>query len=218
MANERLRLAQDLHDSVAHAMATINVQSGVAAHLLAREGTSASQPQLVRDSLEAIRAASAAALDELGSILGVLRQPGEAPRTPTADLRQLTDLVERAEADGVRVTSRVTGAVESVPPTVSTAAYRVVQEALTNTRRHAGPGVTADLSIDVGNDGALCVALRDDGVTATSKPPAEGAGLGLIGMRERVEATGGRLDAGPDDPRGFHVVATWVADRDGSRP
>ncbi len=219
LANERLRLAQDLHDSVAHAMATINVQSGVAAHLLAREGTSTSQPQQVRDSLEAIRAASAAALDELGSILGVLRQPGEAPRSPTADLSQLADLVERAEADGVRVTSRVTGAVESVPPTVSTAAYRVVQEALTNTRRHAGRGVTADLSIDVGADGALCVALRDDGGTAASKPPAdEGAGLGLIGMRERVEATGGRLDAGPDHPRGFHVVATWAADRDGSRP
>jgi signal transduction histidine kinase len=205
---ERLRLAQDLHDSVAHAMATINVQSGVAAHLLAREGMPV-DPAELHSSLEAIRAASAAALDELGSILGVLREPGEATRAPTPDIGALGDLMERAEHDGIRVSADLTGDIDTVPPVVATAAYRVVQEALTNTRRHAGPGTTARVTVASGAGGALRVQVYDDGAGAPTRPATDGSGFGLIGMRERVEATGGRLDAAPEKPRGFRVVATW---------
>jgi signal transduction histidine kinase len=202
IAGERLRIAQDLHDSVAHAMATINVQSGVAAHLLDRDPTQA------RGALEAIRAASSQTLDELGAIVGVLRDPrAAAPRTPVSTLADVDALVARVRADGLAVTTDVHGTVESVVPSVSSAAYRVVQEALTNVRRHAGGDASAELEVVVGDGGAVRVSVRDDG----RGPAANGftAGFGLIGMRERVEATGGLLWAGPRPGGGFEVVATW---------
>ena len=166
-------------------------------------------PAELHSSLEAIRAASAAALDELGSILGVLREPGEATRAPTPDIGALGDLVERAEHDGIRVSADLTGDLDRVPSVVATAAYRVVQEALTNARRHAGPGTTARVTVASGAGGALRVEVYDDGAGAPTRPATDGSGFGLIGMRERVEATGGRLDAGLEKPRGFRVVATW---------
>jgi signal transduction histidine kinase len=202
IAGERLRLAQDLHDSVAHAMATINVQSGVAAHLLDRD------PSQVKGALEAIRVASARALDELGAILGVLRDPGaDAPRAPLSTLADVGSLVERARADGLRVTSDVHGSVESVAMSVSSAAYRVVQEALTNVRRHAGSEATATLDVVIGDHEVVTVSVRDDG----QGPQTNGSstGLGLVGMRERVESTGGQLRTGPRPGGGFEVVATW---------
>ncbi len=157
IAAERLRIAQDLHDSVAHAMATINVQSGVAARLLDRD------PSQAKGALEAIRVASSHALDELGAILGVLRDPGDAPRAPVSTLADVGSLVERARADGLRVTSDVRGSVESVAMSVSSAAYRVVQEALTNVRRHAGSEATATLDVVIGDHGTVRVSVRDDG-------------------------------------------------------
>jgi signal transduction histidine kinase len=205
VAAERLRIAQDLHDSVAHAMATINVQSGVAARLLDRDPTQAKR------ALEAIRVASSHALDELGAILGVLRDPGDAPRAPVSTLGDLESLVERARADGLRVTCDVRGPVESVTTSVSSAAYRVVQEALTNVRRHAGSEATAALDVVIGDRGTLTVSVRDDG----QGPQTNGTstGLGLVGMRERVESTGGLLCTGPRRDGGFEVVATWNGGR-----
>jgi signal transduction histidine kinase len=203
IAGERLRIAQDLHDSVAHAMATINVQSGVAAHLLERD------PSQAREALEAIRAASSHTLDELGAIVGLLRDPGTAaPRTPMSTLAEVDVLVAQARADGLAVTADVRGAVESIAPSVSSAAYRVVQEALTNVRRHAGGVATAALDVIIGDGGAVRVSVRDDGRSPGSNGPT--TGFGLMGMRERVEATGGLLHAGPRPGGGFEVVATWT--------
>jgi signal transduction histidine kinase len=207
LATERLRIAQDLHDSVAHAMATINVQSGVAAHLLDGDTRQAKQ------ALEAIRAASSDALDELTAIVSVLRASGgDAPLTPLATLDALGDLVTRARADGLTVEVDVRGDVSSLGPAVSAAAYRVVQEALTNTRRHAGAAARASVTVEVKGHGALWLCVSDDGGgrprPVTSGADAAGGGFGLIGMRERVEATGGTLDVTPS-PEGFEVRAVW---------
>ena len=216
LAAERLRIAQDLHDSVAHAMATINVQSGVAAHLVNR------RPEHAAQALEAIRTASADALDELGAILGVLRQDGAAPRVPLAGLDGVAELVTRARADGLRVTlTGVAGDVEpspGLPATVGAAAYRVVQEALTNTRRHAGADAAATVEVDaVDTDHrvpGLRVTITDDGgrrpvSVATNDPGPVAGGFGLVGMRERVEASGGTLATGPRPAGGFRVDANW---------
>lgn len=203
MTTERLRIAQDLHDSVAHAMTTINVQAGVAAHLMEQ------QPEQVGEALEAIRLASGSALDELGAILGYLREEGVAPRAPAGEQEQISDLTERARADGLQVT--VTGNVGTLPGPIGSAAYRVVQEALTNTRRHAGAGAKVDVAVRSDPVGWLEVAVRDDGGSGPAPPSNNntGTGFGLIGMRERVESTAGHLETGPAEPRGFQVIATW---------
>jgi signal transduction histidine kinase len=204
LANERLRIAQDLHDSVAHAMATINVQSGVAAHLVERK------PEQAAVALEAIRTASRDALDELGAILGVLRdQTSAAPLAPVAGIADVPGLVERARADGLAVSLTMTGDLTAMPTSIGTATFRVVQEGLTNTRRHAGPGATATVDLVVGEGQTLRVAVMDDGGTTPPPRSSAGAGFGLIGMRERVESTGGTLETGPAPGRGYRVVATW---------
>lgn len=212
LADERLAIAQDLHDSVAHAMATINVQSGVAAHLIER------RPEQARESLEAIRVASRDALDELGAIVRVLRdRDADVPRHPLAGLDRIDVLIERARVDGLDVEHTVSGDVERLPHPVSTAAYRVVQEALTNVRRHAGPGASCQIAIDVSGAGSLSVSITDDGPAPGARPPAatdaSSSGLGLLGMRERVESTGGVVTAGPRPERGYRVLAEWPARR-----
>jgi signal transduction histidine kinase len=212
IATERLRIAQDVHDSVAHAMATINVQSGVAAHLLDRH------PAQAKDALEAIRAASSDALDELGAILSVLRDAGgdAAPRQPVVSLRDVDDLVARSRADGLAVDVTVDGDLTVVPAASGAAAYRVIQEALTNTRRHAGPAARAEVAVTVGPGGELSVLVRDDGGNGTAPPPPVLGGLtgfGLVGMRERVESSGGTLAAGRRQGGGFEVAARWEVRR-----
>lgn len=210
-ANERLRIAQDLHDSVAHAMATINVQSGVAAHLLHRRPGQAAQ---AAQALEAIRAASADALDDLGAILGVLREPhGGVPLAPMAGVGDIAGLVERARSDGLVVAMTTEGDPSRVPPTIGAAAFRVVQEALTNARRHAGSQAAADVTVGLGGRGRVRVCVTDDGGgrspadPVTTVPPS--VGFGLAGMRERVESSGGSLDIGPVPGGGFRVLAEW---------
>ena len=206
LANERLRIAQDLHDSVAHAMATINVQSGVAAHLIDRK------PEQASVALEAIRSASRDALDELGAILGVLRDSGRAaPLAPIAGIGDIGALVDRARADGLDATLTTSGDLTDVPAAVGAAAYRVVQEGLTNSRRHAGPGAAVSVVVTVGERHALRVALTDDGGSAPPSRSNDVAGFGLLGMRERVESSGGTLEVGPRPPRGFAVLAEWPA-------
>jgi signal transduction histidine kinase len=206
LARERLRIAQDLHDSVAHAMATINVQSGVAGHLLDRD------PSQAGNALEAIRTASSKALDELNAILGVLRDPEtSAPREPLGSLAHIDDLVTRASADGLDVTATVAGKVEAIAPSISAAGYRVVQEALTNARRHAGSAASAAVDVTVGEDGAVSIRVTDRGGTgARPHNNSTAGGFGLLGMRERVESTGGSLVAGPGVGGGWEVRAEWA--------
>ncbi len=208
LTNERLRIARDLHDSVAHAIATINVQSGVAAHLIDRD------PAQAERALEAIRAASSDALDELTAILSVLRSGVEdevAPRAPIGTLGAIGELVARARSDGLAVDAAVHGDVETLGPSVSSAAYRVVQEALTNTRRHAGSSARAQVDVSVAGRDVVTVRVSDDGGGRSPAPPTDvpSGGFGLLGMRERVEATGGTLAAHPRPEGGFEVVAAW---------
>lgn len=204
LARERLRIAQDVHDSVAHAMATINVQSGVAAHLVEHK------PEQAAVALEAIRLASRDALEELGSILGVLRDSGlTVPTAPLASIGDVSTLVERARDDGVTVTLDQSGDITAVGPAVGAAAYRVVQEALTNTRRHAGPAAMVTVTLAVGQGGSLRITVRDDGGGKVLVGGPESGGFGLVGMRERVEASGGTLSTGPTTTAGFLVDAVW---------
>lgn len=222
VTDERLRIAQDLHDSVAHAMATINVQAGTAAHLLAHRPEQIDQRQLGA-ALTAIKAASGEVLDELGAILGLLR--GDADPTsagalqPQVGLERLDDLVTRARADGLAVTVTGAGQAASLARPVSVAAYRVVQEALSNVRRHAPPGAAVHVHVEVA-DARVRVEVVDDGgglpaaVSAAARAGDRGSvaeGFGLVGMRERVAATGGQLAAGPGAEGGFRVVAAWPA-------
>jgi signal transduction histidine kinase len=196
---ERLRLARYLHDSVAHAMAAINVQAGAVSYA-ARE-----QPGPVLDAFEAIRIASRDVLDELKVILDVLRDGDAAPLHPVAGLGHLEALVESSQRAGVRV-SLHRGSVDGVPAPIGEAAYRVVQEALTNVARHAA---TDEATVTVGrNDGEFVVEVVDNGRGATNNGASQ-SGLGLLGIRERVAATGGHYEIGPRPEGGFRVRAAW---------
>jgi signal transduction histidine kinase len=205
---ERLRIAQELHDVLAHNISLINVQSGVALHLMDEK------PEQARIALTAINEASADALREVRSVLGVLRGSGEpAPRAPTAGLDGLDDLVSRTTAAGVGVTLEVHGEQRPLPASIDLAAFRIVQEALTNIVRHAGAGA-ATVELTYGPD-ELTVQVDDDGHGAgasggrgvASALDGEGGGNGIPGMRERAVALGGTLDAGPRSSGGFRVRA-----------
>jgi signal transduction histidine kinase len=196
LGEERLRIARDVHDVVAHAMVAINVQAGVAAHLVDRDAEQA------RRALRAIKAASGEALDDLRAALGVLREGDAAPATrPAASLGDLDELAAGLRAAGVRVELDVAD-VAAVPAAVQAASYRIVQEALTNVLRHAEASV-ARVSV-TREDGALRVEVLDDGV-GTGGPG--GSGSGVRGMRERAAALSGTLESGPADPRGWRVLA-----------
>ncbi len=191
---ERLRIARELHDSLTHSISVIQVQAGVAVHLARKRG------EEVPAALLAIQEAGADAARELRATLGVLRSVDD---TGASGLAGLPGLVSRSRAAGLPVTVTVTGAERPLPADVDQAVYRIVQEALTNITRHAGPA-RATVSLRYGA-GALTVQIDDDGKAPQAKPAA--SGLGLIGMRERVSALGGRLEAGPQPGGGFRVRA-----------
>lgn len=195
---ERLRMAQDLHDGVGHGLAVIAMQAGVALHVLDRDPTAA------RRSLEAIRDTSRESLDSLRAELARLAPvSGDvAPRAPRNGLGDLDVLAERVRAGGVQV--RLHGAAVPVPPEVDAVGYVVVQEALTNVLRHADASV-ADVRVRRTADG-LEITVTDDG-RAEAPAGEPGARLGIPGMRSRVEALGGTLEAGPLPERGFGVRA-----------
>lgn len=195
---ERLRIARELHDSLTHSISVIQVQAGVAEHLAHKRG------EEVPPALQAIREAGADAARELRATLSVLRSNEDGDST---GLCQLDSLVARARAAGLPVTVTVTGAERPLPPDVDQAAYRIVQEALTNVGRHAGPA-NALVCLQYTPE-ALTVRVDDDG--AGGSGPSAGHGLGIIGMRERVSALGGRLHAGPQDGGGFRVYAELPA-------
>jgi signal transduction histidine kinase len=196
---ERLRIARELHDVVAHTMATINVQAGVAAHVIDR------QPEEAAQALEVIKRASKEGLRELRGILNVLRQADELDeRSPAPRLAQLDALVENATRAGLPTSVTVQGQARTLAPTVDLTAYRIVQESLTNALRYAGPTI-ARVTLSY-TDEELHVEVLDGGRGRADGIP-EGAGHGIPGMRERAEAAGGTLIAGPGPEGGFRVQA-----------
>jgi signal transduction histidine kinase len=199
-SEERLKIAREVHDVLAHHVSLINVQSGVALHLIDE------QPEQARQALSAIKQSSKEVLVELRTILGVLRDvDGSAPRQPVASLDQLDRLLERMREAGLPVTLERTGTPRALPTGVDTAALRIVQESLTNTYRHAG-STNAVVRLDY-LPGELSIEVLDQGRGDISGF-AEGSGSGLTGMRQRAEALGGTLSAGPRPGGGFRVAAT----------
>ena len=197
---ERMRIARELHDVVAHSMAMINVQATAASMQLA-----AADPASAAEAIQAIRGASKSGLRELRTILEVLRQvDGGSPAVPVPDLRAVAALVEATSAAGTPTRLELAEPPVPLPPPVTLAVYRIVQESLTNVVRHAGRvaatvGLRQDggyLHVDVVNDGGAAPAAFTDGT-----------GAGLTGMRERAVALGGTLEAGPCPGGGFAVHA-----------
>jgi signal transduction histidine kinase len=196
---ERMRIARELHDVVAHSMAMINVQATAASMQLATD------PASVAAAIQAIRQASKSGLRELRAILEVLRQAdGGTAAMPEPDLRAIAALVEATSAAGTPTTLEQAGGPVPLPPPVALAAYRIVQESLTNVVRHAGR-VTATVSLRH-DGGYLQVDVVNDGGPAPAAV-SEGSGAGLAGMRERAAALGGTLEAGPRPGGGFAVRA-----------
>ncbi len=200
VALERLRLARELHDAVAHHVSLMGVQAGAARSLVATD------PDASASVLEAVETSARQAIEELHSILGTLRDPDVTSSEAVGSLgvERLPDLVEDVRAAGLPVELQVVGEPVPLPPTVSLNLYRIVQEALTNTRKHAGAHARADVRLRY-LDGAVEVEVTDDGVGAR-RPVREG-GRGLVGMRERVTADGGTVVAEPMARGGFLVRA-----------
>jgi signal transduction histidine kinase len=197
---ERLRIAQELHDVVAHHLSLINVQAGVALHLADRK------PDTIEPALRAIKDASKEALTELRSLIDLLRdEDSPAPRAPTPTLAALDELVDRSGRAGLEVTKLVEGQVRPLPAAVELAAYRIVQEATTNVIRHAQAS-RASIVLGYGAD-VLRLSVDDDGRSAPDPANLE-SGNGLRGMHERAHALGGALTVGASSLGGLRVEAT----------
>ncbi|MFG1606198.1 sensor histidine kinase [Actinoplanes sp. NPDC049265] len=195
-SEERLRMARELHDVLGHHLSLISVQAGVGLHLMDN------QPEQAREALTAIKTASAEALREVRAVLGVLRPEEEAaPRQPALGLDRLDELTVSA---GLPVTTTRSGEPRPLPAEVDRAAYRIVQEALTNVRKHAAPGSSAEVAIDYA-PAELRLSIRNDGAVG---PDVSQEGSGITGMRERASALGGSLQAGPLPDGGFLVTAS----------
>jgi signal transduction histidine kinase len=194
---ERLRIARELHDAVGHHVALISVQAGAMSYLLD------SDPAKARESLAHIQRASEDALEELRLTVGLLRQPGDRePTEPAGGLDRLDELIDSFGSTGLQVNCAVTGQVRKLPEAVDLTAYRVIQESLTNTAKHAA-GAAARIILDF-RPAALSLTVENDGLT---DPGGIEEGHGIIGMRERAAALGGRLSAGPRQGGGFRVLA-----------
>ncbi|MEV7966453.1 sensor histidine kinase [Sphaerisporangium sp. NPDC088356] len=233
---ERLRIARELHDVLAHHIALINVQAQVASHVMDDE------PRQAREALGHIRQAGRAALDELRTTVGLLRRPGsteELPTEPAPGLDRLPELITSFTAAGLRVDCHLEGTPRPLPSPVELTAFRVVQEALTNVSKHAGEATTRvritygrrDLTVDVTDDGRGHNPIGTAGTTWTSTAPQAGTairagtgtaaepvadedtptGHGLVGMRERALSVGGTFSVGPALGRGFRVHAVLPA-------
>jgi signal transduction histidine kinase len=198
-ATERARIARELHDVVAHNVSVMVVQAEGAAYAMD------SAPENTRKALGAIAETGRSALVEMRRLLGVLRaQDGEADRAPQPGIDQLEDLLEQVRTTGVSVEFRIEGVPVELPQGVALAAYRIVQESLTNARKHGGPEVSACVGMHY-NEQALRLRVLDNGRGAGA--PTDGQGNGLAGMRERVAMFGGELTAGPLAEGGFQVEA-----------
>ena len=193
VAEERNRIARELHDEVAHAMSVIAVQADAA------EGALAHDPALVQKPLVAIRDTARAALADMRSVLGALHADERAELAPGPGLARAPELVERARASGLDVGLRIEGTPSPLPPAVDLAAYRVLQEGLTNVRKHAGPA-RVDLLLRYDSE-AITLQVDDDG---DGSGTGGGTGRGLTGLRERVSLLGGELTAHHRE-RGFSL-------------
>ena len=209
-SEERLRIARELHDVLGHHLSLINVQAGVGLHLMDNH------PEQAREALSAIKSASAEALREVRAVLGVLRPEEEAaPRQPALGLDRLAELTADA---GLPVSVTTAGQPRPLPAEVDRAAYRIVQEALTNVRKHAAASTAVQVTIAYA-PAALRLSVRNDGrpgKRALFGHPARAeldtsAGSGIAGMRARAETLGGTLEAGPTPDGGFLVVAMLPA-------
>ncbi|WUI04241.1 histidine kinase [Spirillospora sp. NBC_00431] len=201
---ERLRIARELHDVLAHHVTLINVQAGAVAQVMGTD------PERARESLAHIRRTGRSALQELRTTVGLLRQP-DAPEGPDAlvtepspGLGRLPELLASFSAGGQAVEQRVEGAVRELPAVLDLTAYRVIQEALTNVRKHA-PGSAAHLDIRYGRQ-ELRIEVTDTGARAGRAAAGDGTGHGLVGMRERALAVGGAIETGPRPEGGYRVL------------
>ncbi|HEY0737374.1 MAG TPA: histidine kinase [Herpetosiphonaceae bacterium] len=201
---ERLRIARELHDVLGHNISLISVQAGVALHLMDQ------QPEQARVALSVIRDASKETLRELRSVLDVLRQiDEEPPRSPAPGLASLSDLVARASEAGLRVHTEVAGDLKGLPARVDLAAFRIVQEALTNVMRHSGQ--TSSSVYVTCNEQELTLRI-DNEVGSEAGRDGTGPGQGILGMKERATALGGLVEAGPRSDGGFRVFARLPLD------
>ncbi|GIH59800.1 sensor histidine kinase [Microbispora siamensis] len=217
---ERLRIAREVHDTVAHAIAIINVQSGVTAHVLDK------RPEGAREALQAIQQTSARALREMRAILGVLRDDNDG-RVPYPGLEQIDELTAKAREAGLDVTLEEISPVTPLPSAVDSAAYRILQESITNVIRHVGP-TRVTVALNPGID-VLEIRVTDEGRRTGSgdgsadRPSGNGrdtpakAGRGILGMRERCQLLGGEFDAKPTPGGGFEVTARLPLVPTGSR-
>lgn len=215
VTEERLRIARDLHDTLGHHIALINAQAGMA------ELVFETQPVTAREALGHIRQTSRDALDDLRETIGLLRQPDEptAPTEPTVWISGIDDLIATFRKSGMQVAHHSEGRIRPLPTVVSLTAYRVVQESLTNVRKHAG-GATARVRLSFRPE-VLHIVVEDEG---TGHPPVADlqgpqaphhAGHGIAGMRERVSAIGGSFDVGPRPGGGFRISAALPLAEDG---
>jgi signal transduction histidine kinase len=202
---ERIRIARELHDVLAHRISMISVQSGVGAHLIDRD------PDQARSALIAVNQASKEALQELRATLGLLRQVDDPePRSPAPGLAHIEGVIASTSAAGLDVRLEVSGEPRVLPTGVDLAAYRIIQESLTNVLRHAR-AATARIAI-VYQPADVVIQVDDDGRGMDDHGPLGGGGNGLLGMRERATALGGELEAGPLGDRGFRVRARLPLD------
>jgi signal transduction histidine kinase len=196
---ERLRIAREVHDTVAHAIAIINVQSGVTAHLLDK------RPERTREALEAIEKTSSQALHEMRSILGVLRDDHDR-RAPHPGLGQIDELFAEARLAGLDITLEAVSPTAAVPSAVDGAAYRILQESITNVIRHVGP-THVRVGLDYADDTLELSVTNQRGDSHRSSATSAVPGRGIIGMRERCQLLGGDLNAEPGADGGFVVTA-----------
>jgi signal transduction histidine kinase len=202
VTDERVRIARELHDVVAHHISVVNVQAGVARHLMD------SRPDQAKEALGLVREASRSVLSEMSAVVGLLRTPEEdAPTEPSPGLARLDALMDSVRRAGLDLTCTSTGEPYDLAPLPDLTAYRVVQESLTNAVKH-GTG-SAELVVNHGAEG-VCIEVRNPVCGTTTASP--GGGHGLIGMRERVEAVRGRLTAGPG-PDGCFTVSALIPRR-----
>jgi signal transduction histidine kinase len=200
IAAERARIARELHDVVSHAISVTVLQARGGRKLVGHDDAA------VRRALDAIEETNAAALGDMRRLLAVLRDTDTDPdarQAPQPSLGSLDALIDQVRASGLHVDTTIRGEAGAVPPGVDLSAYRIIQEALTNVLKHAGPQAHASVTIAYGPAG-LTLAVTDDG---TAAPSSNGTGHGLVGIRERVAVVGGTVEAGPAEGGGFAVRA-----------
>ncbi|GAA4620667.1 sensor histidine kinase [Actinoallomurus vinaceus] len=198
-AGERARIAREMHDVIAHSVSVMVVQADGASYMVDID------PARARRAMETIGATGRQALTEMRRMLGVLREGDDAgPYAPQPGIEQLTELVGQIRTAGLPVDLTVEGVPSELPTALQLTVYRIVQEALTNTRKHAGPAATAEVNLYYGDD-AVEIRIRDDGRGAAA--PDDGRGHGLVGMSERAALYGGSVRTGPRPGGGYEVSA-----------